>query len=788
METRERSSTPDPGRARRSPGTDADSRRVDIRRGSRARPLDFDEPARLGPRPHRGLRGPVDRASLRAARCSARSWPTSMTPSRPRAPDAATSRSCDPTRPASTSPRSRSARSTSSTNAGSATASSPSWSSVTSISTTRRCSRPSSSPSFEAYRLPRRDVAGAVGDPGLTGLELVEVPGGPCTIGAPAAGFAYDNERPRHRTDVRDYLIGRTPITNATYLTFVEGGGYERREWWSDEGWSWKEDYDITRPQSWTADHRSEWRLTGLEPLHPNRPVVHVSWFEADAFARAHGARLPTEAEWEKAATWDQERQTAAPHPWGDHPPVPGHHANLDQLGRGPAIAGSLPAGASPYGCLGMIGDVWEWTASEFDGYPGFSPFPYREYSEVFFGDGYRVLRGGSWATRPRVAGATFRNWDLPRAAPDLLRAADRAGRVHDHPPARRAGRLLAGRGRTSAPWPTTCSTASPSRSRSCSPKHLYDTRGSELFDAICRCRSTTRPVPRWRSSAPGPAEIVALTGAGELVELGAGASDKARILLDAMAAAGTLRRYIPLDVSASVVTDGRRRARPRITRRWRSTASSATSNATSSTCRRAGDATPGRAARRHDRQLPPGTRPGDPGQDRRSARRGRPPAARHRPAQGPSRDRGRLRRLRGRHRRVQPQCAARAQPRARRRLPARQLRSHRLLRPPARMDGDAPARHAGRARCSSATSISAWSSPPARSCARRSAPSSPPSGSRPTCTPRAWPRALVHRRGRAVRARAGPARSRLSATARVRGRPSRPTRGGGRARGAPSA
>jgi gamma-glutamyl hercynylcysteine S-oxide synthase len=254
--------------------------------------------------------------------------------------------------------------------------------------------------------------------PAFTGLEMVEIPGGEFTIGAgePAtSGFAYDNERPRHRTDVREYLIGRTPITNATYLTFVEGGGYERREWWSDEGWSWKEDYDITRPQSWTADHRSEWRLSGLEPLHPDRPVVHISWFEADAFARAHHGRLPTEPEWEKAATWDQEQQASRAQPWGDTPPTPGRHANVDQLAGGPAVAGSLPAGASPYGLLGMIGDVWEWTASDFSGYPGFRSFPYREYSEVFFGNQYKVLRGGSWATRARVATPTFRNWDLPQ-------------------------------------------------------------------------------------------------------------------------------------------------------------------------------------------------------------------------------------------------------------------------------------------------------------------------------------------------------------------------------------
>jgi iron(II)-dependent oxidoreductase len=247
-----------------------------------------------------------------------------------------------------------------------------------------------------------------------TGLELVEIPAGECTVGASAEGFAYDNERPQHRTDVRRYLIGRTPITNATYLQFAEGGGYERREWWSEEGWSWKEQYDITKPAAWTADLRAEWRLSGLEPLDPHRPVVHISWFEADAFARAHGARLPTEIEWEKAATWDQEMGTALAFPWGNDRLVPGVHANVDQIDRGPSAVNAHPAGASPYGCLGMIGDVWEWTSSDFCRYPGFRAHPYKEYSEVFFGSDYKVLRGGSWATRARVVTPTFRNWDFP--------------------------------------------------------------------------------------------------------------------------------------------------------------------------------------------------------------------------------------------------------------------------------------------------------------------------------------------------------------------------------------
>jgi iron(II)-dependent oxidoreductase len=255
---------------------------------------------------------------------------------------------------------------------------------------------------------------GPVG-PASSGLEMIEVPAGDCTIGAGDDSFAYDNERPRHRTDVRGYLIGRTAITNATYLRFVEGGGYERREWWSEEGWAWKEQYDITKPAAWTTDLRAEWRLSRLEPLDPRRPVVHISWFEADAFARAHGGRLPTEIEWEKAATWDQETGAARRFPWGNDRPVAGIHANVDQVDRGPAAAAAHPAGASPYGCLGMMGDVWEWTSSDFRGYPGFRAHPYREYSEVFFGSEYKVLRGASWATSARVATPTFRNWDFPQ-------------------------------------------------------------------------------------------------------------------------------------------------------------------------------------------------------------------------------------------------------------------------------------------------------------------------------------------------------------------------------------
>jgi gamma-glutamyl hercynylcysteine S-oxide synthase len=241
---------------------------------------------------------------------------------------------------------------------------------------------------------------------GHTGLEAIEVPGGPCLVGAGREGFAYDNERPRHRVDVPAFRIGRTPINNATWLSFTEGGGYERRTLWSDEAWSWKQQYDITHPLHWTEDGH-EWRMGRTEPIDPDKPVVHVSWFEADAFARAHDARLPTEFEWEKAATWDHETATVrAPST---------EHANLEQRAFGPHPAGAHPDGASPCGALGMLGDVWEWTASDFRGYPDFRAHPYREYSEVFFGPDHKVLRGGSWATVRRVATPHFRNWDLPQ-------------------------------------------------------------------------------------------------------------------------------------------------------------------------------------------------------------------------------------------------------------------------------------------------------------------------------------------------------------------------------------
>jgi iron(II)-dependent oxidoreductase len=239
------------------------------------------------------------------------------------------------------------------------------------------------------------------------------VPAGPFELGAPAQGFAYDNERPRRVVDLPAFEIDVTPVTNGAYRRFVDDGGYARPELWSDAGWEWRSREGIERPLYWTADGRERW-FDRVDPIDPAAPVQHVSWFEADAYARWHGDRLPTEAEWEKAANWWPHSGVTRRYPWGDDAPSP-DHANLDGLAFRPASPGAFPAGSSPHGCVSMIGDVWEWTGSDFAGYPGFEPYPYEQYSAIFFGDEYKVLRGGSWATRARVATSTFRNWDLPQ-------------------------------------------------------------------------------------------------------------------------------------------------------------------------------------------------------------------------------------------------------------------------------------------------------------------------------------------------------------------------------------
>jgi iron(II)-dependent oxidoreductase len=233
----------------------------------------------------------------------------------------------------------------------------------------------------ESYEPVRRDP-GPASEPVAEGPEMVRVEGGEVEIGAGPDGFAYDNERPRHTVELAPFRIDRTPVTNAAFAEFVAETGAEP-------------------PMYWEPDGAGGWVRTTMgrtEEVDPALPVIHVDWHQADAFARWAGKRLPTEQEWEAAARGADRERT-----------------NLDQLAFGCAPAGAYSDAAADCGAVQMLGDVWEWTASDFEGYPGFEAFPYAEYSEVFFGPEHKVLRGGAWAARRDVIRTSFRNWDLPQ-------------------------------------------------------------------------------------------------------------------------------------------------------------------------------------------------------------------------------------------------------------------------------------------------------------------------------------------------------------------------------------
>jgi gamma-glutamyl hercynylcysteine S-oxide synthase len=252
--------------------------------------------------------------------------------------------------------------------------------------------------------------------PAAAGLPReVLVPAGPFTMGTSTEPWALDNERPAHRVDVPAFWIDAVPVTNGDYQAFLADGGYDQPRWWHPEGWAHRQRAGLVAPLFWRREGDAWWRTRfgHVEPVPPAEPVLHVSWYEADAYARWSGRRLPTEAEWEKAARFDPGTGRSRRYPWGDQDPTPAH-ANLGQRHLQPAEVGAYPAGASPLGVQQLIGDVWEWTASTLGGYPGFRPWPYREYSEVFFGGDHRVLRGGAFGVDPVACRGTFRNWDYP--------------------------------------------------------------------------------------------------------------------------------------------------------------------------------------------------------------------------------------------------------------------------------------------------------------------------------------------------------------------------------------
>jgi iron(II)-dependent oxidoreductase len=231
----------------------------------------------------------------------------------------------------------------------------------------------------------------------------VLVPGGTYVLGTDSEPWAYDNERPAHVVELAPFRIDTAAVTNAAYARFVDANGYDDRAHWTDAGWAWRSEAALAAPQFWSRAGDGTWqrcRFGHTEALPPDEPVQHVCWYEADAYARWCGARLPTEAEWEAAATGT---------------PIVGADLWCDDRRRfAPAPVGTTGDVVSALGVHGMLGGVWEWTASDFRPYPGFRAFPYREYSEVFFGPDYKVLRGCSWATHPAAARTTFRNWDFP--------------------------------------------------------------------------------------------------------------------------------------------------------------------------------------------------------------------------------------------------------------------------------------------------------------------------------------------------------------------------------------
>lgn len=250
---------------------------------------------------------------------------------------------------------------------------------------------------------------------GRLAASEVLVPAGEFMMGTSSEPWSLDNERPGHPVHVPAYVIDTAPVSNGDYLRFIDAGGYQTERWWSPAGWAYRQQANLSAPRFWShADGQWTRRRFGVEePLSPDEPVVHVCFYEAEAYAAWAGKRLPTEPEWEKAARFDPATGRTRRFPWGDEDPTP-ERANLGQRHLRPAPAGAYPAGASPLGVHQLIGDVWEWTSSDFLPYPGFAAFPYKEYSEVFFGPDYKVLRGGSFGTDEVVARGTFRNWDYP--------------------------------------------------------------------------------------------------------------------------------------------------------------------------------------------------------------------------------------------------------------------------------------------------------------------------------------------------------------------------------------
>lgn len=235
----------------------------------------------------------------------------------------------------------------------------------------------------------------------------------PETIKIPAGAFlqgnsnenALDNEQPAFLNHLDEYHIDRYPVTCGQYRRFIEVGGYDNPDYWSTAGWQFIRDHHLSQPLYWPEADGSEF---------DHYPVCGVSWYEANAYANFVGKRLPTEAEWEKAASWNPQQHRHQPYPWGTEFPQT-YHCNHHRWMGGITPVHAYSDSCSPWGLEDMLGNVWEWTSTPFQGYQGFEFFPYSGYSQTYFDGQHYVLRGGSWTTRPWTLRNSFRNWYSPQ-------------------------------------------------------------------------------------------------------------------------------------------------------------------------------------------------------------------------------------------------------------------------------------------------------------------------------------------------------------------------------------
>ena len=261
----------------------------------------------------------------------------------------------------------------------------------------------------EQYRPARR---GSAPKAGSVQAGSVRIGGGIYTMGYGGDGYCYDIELPEHKVYLEEYAIDVLPVTNRQFLEFVEDGGYETYKYWLSDGWEKVKGNGWGAPMYWEKIG-GQWSVRdfrGIRSINPDEPVCHVSFYEAGAYCKWAGRRLPTEAEWEKAACWSEKAQAKTAYPWGNQAPTPERCNLLESYIWGCAEAGAYGrSGASHYGCQQMIGDVWEWTSSEFTGYPGFKS-GFDEYNDKWFTN-QKVLRGGSFGTPSDSIRASYRNF-----------------------------------------------------------------------------------------------------------------------------------------------------------------------------------------------------------------------------------------------------------------------------------------------------------------------------------------------------------------------------------------